>query len=401
MPTLTDYIQFDGRHWETGSVHNFYAYRGVTAPHTGQPMSEALLMGISGGIVFGYFSFAYEGYDPMCAILSRNTFDPWDRMLTRLGVVQNVYQTAKPDRAERKLLNTLEEGTPAIVWADYFTLPYNHFKLDDGMWGMMPLVVYGLNESEAHIADRSGVGLTISAETLRTTRARVKKQKHRFMTLEAPDFDKLPNAVSAGIWDTIKIFTEKPPKGSKKNFGFDGYKNWINLLTKSKGKQSWASVFPHGRKLFAGLLSAHERIATFGQVRCGADRHTFADFLNEASVILNRPALNEAATLFRASASEWCKLGERLLSDEVPLLGEARRLAVKRHQLFTERGQAAEVEVVETLARLDEIWALVSAEFPLSENESAHLKQQIATQVEVIRDVERQAITELQSAMLS
>ena len=61
MPTLTDYTQFEGRHWDTGSVHNFYAYRGVTAPHTGKPISEALLLGISGGIVFGYFSFAYDG----------------------------------------------------------------------------------------------------------------------------------------------------------------------------------------------------------------------------------------------------------------------------------------------------------------------------------------------------
>jgi len=32
MPTLTRYRQFDGRHWETGSVHNVLAYRGVKAP---------------------------------------------------------------------------------------------------------------------------------------------------------------------------------------------------------------------------------------------------------------------------------------------------------------------------------------------------------------------------------
>ncbi|NTU62938.1 MAG: hypothetical protein HGB05_05930 [Chloroflexi bacterium] len=32
MPTLTRYRQFDGRHWETGSVHNALAYRGVKAP---------------------------------------------------------------------------------------------------------------------------------------------------------------------------------------------------------------------------------------------------------------------------------------------------------------------------------------------------------------------------------
>lgn len=85
MPTLTDYQHFAGRHWETGSVHNHWAYRRFVAPHTKQPYSEALLMGISGGIVMGYFSFAYAGYEPHVAILTRNTFDPWDTLLTRLS----------------------------------------------------------------------------------------------------------------------------------------------------------------------------------------------------------------------------------------------------------------------------------------------------------------------------
>jgi hypothetical protein len=50
MPILIDYHYFDGTHWEMGSVHNFFAYRGFNAPHTGKPYSEALLMGISGGV---------------------------------------------------------------------------------------------------------------------------------------------------------------------------------------------------------------------------------------------------------------------------------------------------------------------------------------------------------------
>ena len=43
MPVLPNYHQFDGRHWETGSVYNYYDYWGVNAPHTGKPYSEALL----------------------------------------------------------------------------------------------------------------------------------------------------------------------------------------------------------------------------------------------------------------------------------------------------------------------------------------------------------------------
>ena len=49
--------QFTGRHWETGSIHNAFAMQGIKAPHTGRPYSEALLLGISGGIPFGDFTF--------------------------------------------------------------------------------------------------------------------------------------------------------------------------------------------------------------------------------------------------------------------------------------------------------------------------------------------------------
>ncbi len=99
MPVLADYNSFIGTHWETGSIANTLAHRGVTAPHTGQPYSEALLMGVGGGAVMGYFSFAYEGYDPQARILTRNTFDPWDALLSRLGVVQHVQPCPRPPLA--------------------------------------------------------------------------------------------------------------------------------------------------------------------------------------------------------------------------------------------------------------------------------------------------------------
>ena len=51
MATITDYNQFAGTHWETGSIRNFLAARGFIAPHTGRPYSEAFLLGVSGGIV--------------------------------------------------------------------------------------------------------------------------------------------------------------------------------------------------------------------------------------------------------------------------------------------------------------------------------------------------------------
>lgn len=47
----------------------------------------------------GYFSFAYRGYDPQVAILTRNTFNPLHTLFERLGVAQYIRQTGNPETA--------------------------------------------------------------------------------------------------------------------------------------------------------------------------------------------------------------------------------------------------------------------------------------------------------------
>lgn len=398
MTILSDYNQFSGRHWETGTIANYFAYRGVNAPHTNQPISEALLLGVSGGVVMGYFTFAYEGYDPQCNILTRNTFDPWDTMLSRLGVVQNIEHTAKADKAVANLQETLAEGTPAIVWADAWSLPYNAFSWDEGMWAMFPLVVYGYDETAdvVSIADRAQVPLTVTTAELAAARGRVKKDKHRLMTLEAPNWEKLSSAVRMGIWDTIKLYTEKPPKGSKNNFGFLAYQHWAKLLTQPKQRQSWAKEFPAGRKLLAGLLTALD----YGVAGGGRDRHLYADFLEEAAVILEKTQLGEAAPIFRESAAAWAQLGRVLLPQEIAPFGETYNLKMRERQLFHEQGNASTKERVQIRARLRELKDEMERAFPLDEAEVIAHREQIAAQVMAIHDIERQAIELLDAAML-
>jgi hypothetical protein len=398
MPKLANYQQFNGRHWETGTVCNFYNYRGIKAPHTGQPYSEALLMGVSGGAVMGYFVFAYEGYDPMARILTRNTFDPWDTFLSRLGVAQHIQHTSKPEKGLANLLDTLEEGIPAIVWADMFSLPYNAMPLDEGMWGMMPILVYGHEDDVVWIADRSRVPLTVTVAELAAARARVKKDKFRVVSLDPPDEGKLATAVTQGIWDCINLFTEKPPKGSKNNFGFAAYQHWAEMLVKPKAKRSWAKEFPPGEKLVAGLTSAFTDIETFGH-EGGADRGKYADFLDEASLILDKPALNSAAQQFRASQEAWHKLGVALLPDEVLLLQETRQLMLESHRLFLEEGNEGLAKRVGVNGRLAAIKAELAANFPLNEAEVQELHENIRTHILAIHGIEQKAIAALKDAM--
>jgi hypothetical protein len=397
---LSDYNEFNGRHWETGSVRNFWAYRGVKAPHTGAPFSEAFLLGVSGGIVMGYFPFAYEGYDPEVHILTRNTFDPLDTMLSRLGVVQHIQQTASAEKGLRNLQEALSEGTPAIVWADLFSLPYNILPRDDEMWGMFPLLVYGYDEAAdtVWIADRAQVPLTISTAELAAARARVKKTKFRLVTLDPPQPEKLKTAVQAGLWDTIKLFTEKPPKGSRHNFGFAAYRHWAEMLVKPTGRGSWAAEYAPGRALYAVLTSAFTDIALFGKADW-ADRDLYADFLLEAAALLGKPALADIAPQFRASALAWAELGRALLPDDAPLLGETRELLQRRHDVFRTQGSAALAEIEAINGRLAAIKQTVAQEFPLSSAETAVLRQNIRAHVLTIHDIEKEAITTLQAIL--
>lgn len=345
----------------------------------------------------GYFTFAYEGYDPQCNILTRNTFDPWDTMLSRLGIVQNIEHTSKADKAVHILQETLAEGTPAIIWADMWSMPYNALAYDEGMWAMFPLVVYGYDEADdrVYIADRAAVGLTATTGELATARGRVKQDKHRLMTLEAPNWEKLASAVRMGLCDTIKLYTEKPPRGSKNNFGFLAYQNWAKLLTQPKQRMSWEKEFPAGRKMLAGLLTALE----YGVAGSGRDRNLFADFLGEAAVILEKPELKKVAPFFRQSAEAWEALGKVLLPAEIAPFGEVYELVMRARELFHEQGNASTEERRAIKKRLNELKEEMESDFPLDDAAVVAHRERIAAQVMAIHDIEVTAVSLLDEAL--
>lgn len=397
MTTLTQYQHFGASHWETGSLQHVLAYQYGKAQ---KPISEALLLGISGGITVGYFSFAYKGVDPHVALLIRNTFDPFPRICERLGIVQTMRQTTNPQKAAENILTALENDQPAIVWADLFSLPYNAIFNADRMWMLYPIVVYGLDLERAAIADRAEVGLTVSVAQLSAARGRTKENKYQMLTVDGIDWEKLPRAIEKGIHDCISLFTENPPKGSKHNFGFLALERWSNVLLKDNDKQAWSKVFPPGRLMYAGLVSAYTSIqmtGTLGQ----ADRPLYAQFLDEAADILGKPALKSVATMFRRSAEAWQTLTDLLLPDAIPPFAETRALLQQKRVSFRTTGSDT-VKVDERLAmekRLHQLRAEMETKFPLSAGEVQRFGEAISAQLLHIRDLEQEAIRALDESI--
>lgn len=398
MRTLSNYTQFLGRHWETGSVANILAYQ------SGEPISEAMLMGISGGAAFGYFVFDYKDTDPHVALLSRNTFDPVDTLLERLAIPQDPFQTQDADKAERNLVDVLEGGRPAMVWADMFSLPYNALSPSDDMWGMMPIVVYGIDGDQVYIADRSSKPLSVTREELTAARARVKKDRFRLIALGALDKDKLPGAIQKGIWSCIALFTKAPPKGGRDNFGFAAYEKLASMLTNTRNKQSWERLLPHGRRMYAALAGFGYQPGAFGWARTFPsnqvdDRMLYAQFLDEAAKSLAKPALRQAGEQFRKSSEAWRQFSEALLPDEVLPFKETRELLIAKRDLFIQQGGEALEEIRSMDRRLEEIRTAVAEEFPMSPEAVLELRQRLAEQVRKISEIERGAIDALQESM--
>ncbi len=397
--------QFNGRHWETGSIHNALAAQGVKAAHTGKPYSEALLLGVSGGIAFGYFTFEYKGYLPHVAMLTRNTFSPFSTMLERLGIVQDVQQTNKADTAEKNLIHALESGLSPLVWADYFSMPYNDLNPSAGMWGMLPVLAVEADGKNVTIADRSSRPFHLSMADFTKARGRVKEDKFRLMTLDAPQTSKLPAAVHKGICQTIQLFTEDPPRGARDNFGFAAYEKFANLLVSTRNKQSWERYFGPGVRMYHALAGSPSQPGAYFWVNHwgsadGAERGLYADFLDEASVILKKPALKDAAQSFRESHKLWLMFAEALLPNDVPMLGESRKLIDRKQKLFVEQGESALPEIKKINVQLRKLLKESETDFPLSNTQAAELRANLQEIILKISAVEQKAVDLLQAAIL-
>ena len=87
----------------------------------------------------------------------------------------------------------------------------------------------------------------------------------------------------------------------------------------------------------------------------GMERGVYAEFLDEAADILGKPDLRAAAEGFRASREVWLELMKAATPDHVPALREARELALRRRELFVERGDDALDEIGRIDARRREL----------------------------------------------
>jgi hypothetical protein len=398
-----EYRLLGGTHPDTHAIAGVLANRGLLAPHTGQPLSEAMVLGAGGGLGAGYILWEFKAHDRRTLVFGfRNSWQYPDRwalkVCARLGVPADVLETGSARRAAEELRAAVGQGVPAIVWADQQLLGYRHLPAWLEGHGGPPVTVYGLDEQAgvALVDDRNRAPLTVPLDALAAARARVVSYRHRQLVLDAPaaelDTDGLRRAVRDGLAEQVEHLGQRSD-----SFSLPAFRKWARLLTDQRNAKAWPRVFADRVDLFGACLSVYENLEPVGWSG-GSLRELYAEFLDEAAGLLDAQALGEAAAAYREAAARWHEVAEVAAPAGREPFAEARRL-IRQLQDQVERGDAAQTKAAATAA---DLWALRDrwrAEFPGGDADAEALLPALAAAVTAVCDAEEAALKTLAAAV--
>jgi hypothetical protein len=401
-----EYRLTGGVHPDTHAIAGVLANRGLLDPHTGRPLSEAMVLGAGGGLGAGYILWEFKAHDLRSLVLGfRNSWQYPDRWAlktcARLGVPADLHETGSTSRATQELAAAVGQGVPAIAWADQQLLGYRHLPAWLEGYGGHPVTVYGIDAAAgvALVDDRNTAPLTVALDALAAARARVGSYKHRLLTLDAPaaelDAGRLVTAVRDGLAEQVEHLGQRSD-----SFSLPAFRKWARLLTSTSNAKAWPKVFADRVSLFDACLSVYENLEPAAGSGGGNLRGLYAQFLEEAAGLLDTPALAGAAAAYREAAARWHQVAEVALPADREPFAEARRLT-DRLQAQVERGDAGRRDAAATAARL---WALRDRwrpRFPGDDADVETLLAGLAAAVGAAGDAEEAALAALAGALPS
>ena len=339
---LEKFKPFVGKHCETTALKRALDYHGLS-------LSEEMLLGLGGGIGFIY---SYMKMMPSPFIGSRygkGTDFPIN-ICKRIGAEVTIIETSSAKKGYEELKALLRTGEPAVVYVDMVYLPYLALP-EMAHFGGHVIVVFGLDEerNQVHIYDRGRNPVTASVDDL--AKARGSKfppfpPKHRMLKISYPS--KVGN-LEEGIVESIRECCRYMLKPPIKNIGLTGMGKWSKVVMK------WPEEF-EGINLLGALMNGFIYIE-IGGTGGSAFRPMYAKFLEEASMVLNKPSLKEVAEMLGESAGVWSEIASRLLPDSWPNLARIRHLMFEKNRIFEEQEPGALDAMIKINGELDELMA--------------------------------------------
>jgi hypothetical protein len=340
---VKDFNQFGGKYCWTTALKNVFAYHGLD-------LSEELLFGLGGGLGFIYW---YMKMMPAPFIGARygKGVEPLINTCQRIGGDATVIETTSMQKGHDALLKMLREGEPAVVFVDMAYLPYLALP-EVAHFGGHTVVVYGINEEKnnVHISERAATGLCISIDDLKKSRNSKFPPfpaKNRLLQITYPQtVANLEKAIRDSIRESCDSMLNPPIK----NIGLPGMQKWAGFVL------TWPQQF-RGLNLFDCLFNIFIYIE-IGGTGGSAFRPMYAQFLREASSIVNKSKLVEVAEMFEESGKKWSEIAMTALPDNWPTLKRIRELSIEKNKIFEEQPPRAlekmreiGAEITDTLIR--------------------------------------------------
>ncbi len=401
---LTGYSHFGGVNWDSAALKNTLAYSGVLDPRTRKPLTEAMCLGIGGGIGVGYSfcpSIPRSGQGSGISVVGRHrvvdTGGSFQKdALARLGCTVDVCETAGVKAAYEHVCRGLSAGRPVIIWTSPLAAPQMGYH--SGTCGMYLTVVHGVDEArgEAHLGDCAPTSLVMTLADLSAARQQVCSHRNRSLHYAAPkrlDAAMLQKAVAAGA----QACADELLKPRLLTFGLPGLVEWSKVINNRKNAKGWPKVYPGGR-LYWALHDTFDSIETAG-TGGGLFRPIFAEFLNEAADVLGRKALHGCAAQYQALGREWTALAQSALPDKVKPFKDTKKLLLQRRQLWLSKGPQAAAAMQRCTDELRKIDASLQSAFPLDEGQCDALLAALSGRITELHAGESAAAQALAAAL--
>lgn len=396
--TSTGYRMRGGLHPETAAIANVLANQGVVSGITGEPLTEAAILGIGGGLGAGYILWEFKSHASVTLTLGfRNQWQyPWipgwiGKTLDRLGIEPDVHETGGAKGAREALDARLDAGVPVIASVDLQSIgTWERPETESGYFGLV-LVVIGRDADGSYLVDDRGRRpYRVPPDVMAAARGRTGSYKHRIAALRTTPgpipADRVRAAMRAGLEDQVEHL-----RASSDSFSLPAWRKWSRLLTDRRNAKAWPRVFADGRGLFAALCAIHESVD--GQVGPwgGHLRELYAAALDEAAVALDNPALEDAARAWRTVADQWEELADTAVPPDLDGAAEAVEAVETLHEavLAGEAGRSRARASAQTARAIRERYADA---FPLPAGRIAAILEDLGGRLRAIYEAEVDAL---------
>jgi len=392
------YLMRGGLHPETATLANVLANQGVVSGLTGEPLTEATILAVGGGLGAGYILWEFKSHgSPTLVLAFRNQWQyPWipgwtGKTLDRLGLEADVHETGGAKGAREALDARLDAGAPVIAWVDFGLI---------GTWGVPDalsghfghtLVICGREDDGTYLVDDRGrAPFRITPDVMAAARGRITSFKHRIVRLDTTagpiPADRLRSALQAGLEDQVEHLRSKSD-----SFSLPAWRKWARLMTDERNAKAWPRVFADGRGLFAALLAIVEGVDAGASPWGGHLRELYATSLDETAVALDRPALTEAAQAWRAAADAWDELADWAVPSDLDGADDAVEGAETVRSAVSD-GEAGRARV---RAAADVTWGIraeYAETFPLPAERIHEILRSLGDQIDGIHQREVEAV---------